>query len=445
VIRLFDTALGRVAELDQREPGRVSMYVCGPTVDYLPHVGHGRFNLVWDVLRRYLEWCGHEVRYVSNVTDIEDKIIRRAAEEGRTTDEVVRQYEAAWWAAMDGLGVRRPDADPHATAYVPRMVEAIGRLVAAGSAYDAPDSVYFAVDSVADYGLLSRQALDTLRAGGGDRALVGEEHKRSPLDFALWKKAKPGEPSWPSPWGEGRPGWHIECTVMALDLLGEGFDLHGGGIDLAFPHHENERAQAVGLGRTFASHWVHNGMVEMDGVKMSKSLGNITSLTALLEQVDGRAYRLLVLRAHYRSPMEVTPGTLADAAAAVEGLDAFARHAASLPAAPPDPAALEEFRAYMDDDLNTPRATAVLFSLVRRANRDADPGAAAAAVVIAGALGIDLRPGGAEVDGETTALMSERDDARRQRDFDRADAIRATLQARGWTVEDGAAGTTVRR
>jgi cysteinyl-tRNA synthetase len=445
VLRLFDTALGAVTELDLRQAGKVSMYVCGPTVDNLPHIGHGRFNLVWDVLRRYLEWSGYEVRYVSNVTDIEDKIINRARAEARPTTEVVAQYEQAWWEAMDGLGVRRPDAVPHATGYVERMVDHIAALEAAKAAYETADGVYFSVDAVPDYGLLARQSLDTLRAGGGDRTLVGEEHKRSPLDFALWKRAKPDEPSWPSPWGEGRPGWHIECTVMALDLLGEGFDLHGGGIDLAFPHHENERAQSEGVGKRFARHWVHNGMVEMGGQKMSKSIGNITSLSGMLEETDGRAYRLLVLRAHYRSPMEVTPTTLADAAAAVEGLDAFARRAAALGPAEPDAAALEEFRTAMDDDLNTPRATAVLFGLVRRANADGDAAAAAAARSICTAVGLELRAGTGEVDADTADLVSRRDSARQARDFAGADAIRAELQSRGWIVEDGPTGTTVRR
>ncbi|HWI05203.1 MAG TPA: cysteine--tRNA ligase, partial [Acidimicrobiales bacterium] len=293
MIRLHDTALGRTAGVELRDAGKVSLYVCGPTVDNHPHIGHGRMALVWDVLRRYLEWMGLDVRFVSNITDIDDKIIARANAEGRSHSDVAVQYEAAWYDAMDRLGVKRPTVDPHATAYVDQMVELIAGLVAAGKAYETSDGVYLSVDTVPGYGLLARQALDTLRSGA--RVDVVDE-KRTPLDFALWKKAKPDEPSWPSPWGDGRPGWHTECVVMSLDLLGEDFDIHGGGIDLAFPHHENERAQAVAAGKDFARRWTHNGHVQMGGEKMSKSLGNITNLTDLLAAVDPRAYRLVVLQ-----------------------------------------------------------------------------------------------------------------------------------------------------
>ena len=276
VLELFDTARGAVVPIEPREPGRISMYVCGPTVYGPPHLGHGRFSLVFDVLRRYLLWCGLDVVYVSNITDIDDKIIARANELGVPTSEVVAENEAIWWAAMDAIGVARPDHDPHATAYVDRMVDLSGDLIDRGAAYVSDDGVYFAAGVVADYGLLARQSLDSLQAGA--RVDVAE-HKHSPVDFALWKLAKPGEPSWPSPWGAGRPGWPPECVVMSLDLLGEGFDLHGGGQDLAFPHHENERAQAVASGRTFARHWVHNGFVEVAGEKMAKSVGNFTTLS----------------------------------------------------------------------------------------------------------------------------------------------------------------------
>ena len=221
------------------------MYVCGPTVYDVPHIGHGRFALVFDVIRRYLEWRGFEVRYVSNITDIEDKIINKSLEQGRSAEDVVAEYTEAWFDAMDRLGVRRPDEVPTATGYVEEMVAYIADLIERGRAYEAPDGVYFSVESLEGYGLLAKQSLESMRSGGGDREIVGEAGKRHPFDFALWKKAKPGEPSWDSPWEAGRPGWHIECTVMALDLLGDGFDLHGGGDDLTFPHHENERAQAV--------------------------------------------------------------------------------------------------------------------------------------------------------------------------------------------------------
>jgi len=428
------------------------MYVCGPTVDNVPHLGHGRFVLVFDVLRRYLTWSGYEVRYVSNVTDIDDKIISRARDEGRSTDEVVAIYEAAWWAAVDGLGVRRPDVDPHATAYISQMVELVERLVSQGSAYETTDGVYLSVAEVPGYGLLARQSLDSLRSGA---RIDVDDDKRSPLDFVLWKKAKADEPSWDSPWGPGRPGWHTECVVMSLDLLGEGFDIHGGGADLAFPHHENERAQAVADGRAFARHWVHNGWVVVEGEKMSKSLDNFTSLTDLLERVDSRAYRLLVLRAHYRSPLEVSPGTTADATAALERLDNLARRAAEagLEGSAPDADSLERFCTAMDDDLDTPAAMALVFDLVRAANVALDAGdpagagpLVAALTEVAGALGLVLGDGREEVlDPETAALVDRRDQARAGRDWAAADVLRTELEAKGWAVEDGAAGTRVRR
>ena len=322
MLRLHDTATGTVRPLEQRTEGEVSMYVCGPTVYDLPHIGHGRYNLVFDVLRRYLLFSGLAVRYVSNITDVDDNIIQRANEQGRTEPEVAAEFEARWWEAMDALGVLRPDETPHATGYIADMVDLVADLLERGVAYETSDGVYLNVEQVPGYGLLALQSLDSLRAGA---RVEGNDEKRSPLDFALWKKAKEGEPSWDAPWGAGRPGWHTECVVMSLDLLGDGFDLHGGGRDLAFPHHENERAQAVAEGRPFAQHWVHNGWVEVDGTKMSKSLGNFTSLTDLLTRHDERAYRLLVLRAHYRSPLEVTAPTLADAEKALDRLDGLAR------------------------------------------------------------------------------------------------------------------------
>ena len=322
MLHLHDTATGTVRPFELRTPGEVSMYICGPTVYDLPHIGHGRFTLTFDVLRRYELFNGLAVHYVSNITDVDDNIINRARKEGRTEAEVAEEYEARWWEAMDLLGVLRPDDTPHATAYIDDMVALVSDLVARGVAYEISEGVYLNVEQVPGYGLLARQPLDSLLSGARVEAVA---EKRSPLDFVLWKKAREGEPAWDSPWGPGRPGWHTECVVMSLDLLGDGFDLHGGGRDLAFPHHENERAQAVAEGRPFARHWVHNGWVEVEGTKMSKSLGNFTSLTDLLARSDGRAYRLLVLRAHYRSPIEVTEGTVADAEKALARLDTLAR------------------------------------------------------------------------------------------------------------------------
>jgi cysteinyl-tRNA synthetase len=463
VLRLHDTATGTVRKLEHRTEGEVSMYVCGPTVDNLPHIGHGRYNLVFDVLRRYLLFGGLAVRYVSNITDVEDKIIKRASEQGRTEPEVAAEYEARWWEAMDALGVMRPDETPHATAYIQDMVALVADLLARGVAYETSDGVYLEVDQVHGYGLLARQSLDSLRSGA---RVEGSDEKRSPLDFALWKKAKEGEPAWDAPWGAGRPGWHTECVVMSLDLLGDGFDLHGGGQDLAFPHHENERAQAVAEDRAFARHWVHNGWVEVDGTKMSKSLGNFTSLTDLLTRHDERAYRLLVLRAHYRSPIEVTAPTLADAEKALERLDGVARRfgigdllaggrgyvVEEFDAKDADPGAFAAFHARMDDDMDTPGALAGIFELVTAAHSaaDADDEAegrrlADTAAVLLAALGVPLAASDAEVDEESARLVLARDGARSAKDFARADALRDELVALGWTVEDTPGGTAIRR
>jgi len=449
VLRLFDTARGEVVPFEPREPGKVSLYVCGPTVDGPPHIGHGRFTLVFDVLRRYLEWCGNEVRHVSNITDVDDKIIARAQGSGRDVAEVSSANEALWYEAMDAIGVKRPTVDPHATAYIGDMVALVERLVGLGAAYETADGVYFSAERVADYGLLARQSIDSLRVGARVEAL---DEKRSPVDFALWKKAKPGEPSWESPWGPGRPGWHTECVVMALDLLGAEFDLHGGGQDLAFPHHENERAQAVATGRRYARHWVHNGFVEVEGEKMSKSLGNFTNLADLIASVDPRAYRLLVLRAHYRTPIDVDRASTADAAAALQRLDAFARRSSDLPGAEPAPEALARFPAAMDDDLDTPAVVSLIFDLVRSGNSLLDEGrreeaapVAAAVAEISGAVGLELRAGADEVPAAVADVARRRDEARAAREWATADALRDRLQADGWVVEDTPAGTTVRR
>ncbi len=458
MIQLFDTAAGEVRPLTLRDPGKVSMYVCGPTVYDLPHLGHGRFTLVFDVLRRYLHFRGLEVTYVSNITDIDDKIIARAAAEGRSEAEVSAQFEDAWWEAMDQLGVLRPDHTPHATAYVESMVATIAELLAQDVAYVLADGVYLDTSKVPGYGLLAGQPLDSLRAGA---RIEAEAAKRSPLDFALWKKAKPGEPIWPAPFGEGRPGWHTECVVMSLALLGDGFDLHGGGLDLKFPHHENERAQAVALGRPFAQHWAHNGFVEVEGEKMSKSLGNFTSLTDLLDRADARAYRLLVLRSHYRAPIEVSTETIGDAERGLARLDTLARRAGITTDATPvraegaegvDAVAVARFVELMDDDLQTPQALAVVFELISDANTAFDAGdegrgleLSRTVALLAGAMGLTLNGAQDEVDAATLALAAERDAARAAKDFARADELRDQLQAAGWVVEDTAQGTALHR
>jgi cysteinyl-tRNA synthetase len=441
MFRLHDTASGQVRELDFRDPGKLSMYHCGPTPYDVPHIGHGRNTLFYDILVRYLEWRGLDVTLVSNVTDIEDKIIKRSIEEDRPPQAIVEEFEAIHWDSMDRLGVRRPHHVPHATDYVEKMVAFIDELIGRGHAYETTDGVYFEVKTLPDYGLLARQPLDSLRAGA--RVEIDED-KREWFDFALWKKAKPREPIWSSPWGDGRPGWHIECSVMSLDLLGDGFDLHTAGDDLTFPHHENERAQAVGAGHAFARHWTHHAMVEVGGQKMSKSLKNFTSLTDLLERHDPRAYRLLVLRSHYRSPMDVSPESMVDSEAGLERLGAFASRFADVAAAP-DQAYLDKFRDLMDDDLKTPGATAVIFDAISAAYRDNDERAAAAAFELADVVGLGLQRAPQSIDAETQRLITERDAARRNKDYATSDRIRGELQARGWIVEDGAEGTIVRR
>lgn len=450
MLELHDTAAGKVLPFEPRRPGEVSMYVCGPTVYGPPHLGHGRFSLVFDVLRRYLIWSGLDVTYVSNITDIDDNILRRAEREGRDWREITVECEATWYEAMDAIGVLRPDHDPHATAYVEQMVATVGELIDRDAAYVTDDGVYLAVESVEGYGLLAHQSLEDMVAGGGERELVGEQ-KRHPADFVLWKFAKPGEPAWPSPWGEGRPGWHTECVVMSLDLLGEGFDLHGGGMDLAFPHHENERAQAVALGADFARRWVHNGFVEVGGEKMSKSLGNFTTLTDLVAQHDPRAYRLLVLQSHYRSPLEVTGSTIAAAEASLDRLDTVARRARELPDAGPDPSAMDRFRERMDDNLDTPAVCAQVFGLVTEVNRSLDAGGDSAAAPlmaavreILSALGLELHDGAAEVPGEVAELARQRDEARAAKDWARADELRDRITAAGFLAEDTPDGTVVR-
>ena len=452
MLNLYDTATQEVRPLALRDPGKVGIYLCGPTVYGPPHLGHGRATLVYDILRRYLEWCGLEVRLVSNITDIDDKIINRANDEGRAWQDITHKCENVWFEAMGRLGVRRPSDVPHATEYVDQMVAMIGDLVARDSAYVTDDGVYLAVTSVENYGLLAHQSLDEMLSGGGDREVFGAGNKRHPADFALWKFSKPGEPSWPSPWGEGRPGWHSECVVMSLELLGEGFDLHCGGADLRFPHHENERAQAVALGREFARHWMHNGfVVDLEGEKMSKSLGNVANLLDLLDRYDARAYRMLLLQTHYRSPVRVGTDNLEASVSALAGLDSFAARTATFAGGEADAGVLARFRTSMDDDLDTVAAMALVFDTVRAANSAMDAGDSsrvaplrAAVIEMLGALGIDLADGG-DVDAATLELAAALDAARAAKDFATADRIRGELQSAGWTVETTKDGTRVRR
>jgi cysteinyl-tRNA synthetase len=451
MLRIRDTLLRDTVELTTREPGKLSMYVCGPTVYDVPHVGHGRTALVFDVIRRYLEWTGLDVVYVSNVTDVEDKIIARAAARGTTEPELAREFEGVYFGQLERLGIRRADHTPHATEYIDGMLELIAELVDGGHAYVVDgQGVYFDVDTFPGYGALPHRTLEELRESAGARVEV-DDAKHSPMDFALWKAAKPGEPQWDSPWGPGRPGWHIECSAMSLDLLGEGFDLHGGGDDLAFPHHENERAQAEAAGHGFARHWIHSGMVLVGGEKMSKSLGNFTTLADALDAHGERAFRLAVLQSHYRRPMDLGPTELDAAGRGVERLEALARAATTAGIARdgvvPDAVIVAQFRAAMDDDFNTPGAVATIFEAVREANRALDAGDRDRATTLiatvrelTGALGLSIEPD-TDGDAEIDALVRERDDARAARDFARADAVRDELAARGIKLEDTATGT----
>ena len=451
MFRLYDTATSDVRELRLRTPGKVGIYLCGPTVYGPPHLGHGRATLVYDILRRYLEWTGLEVRLVSNITDIDDKIIDRANREGRPWQDITHKCENVWFDAMGKLNVLRPTDVPHATEYVDQMVDMIATLIDRDNAYVTEDGVYLSVPNVPDYGLLAHQSLDDMLSGGGDREVFGAGNKRHPADFALWKFSKPGEPSWPSPWGEGRPGWHSECVVMSLSILGDGFDLHCGGMDLKFPHHENERAQAVALGREFANHWMHNGfVVDTEGEKMSKSLGNVANLLDLLQHYDPRAYRLVLLQTHYRSPVRIGQDNIDAAVNTLGGLDSFAARSQHVANADPDPDVIARFRAFMDDDLDTPSASALLFETVRRANTALDASDASAPALVAAvrsmcaAFGLDLKQA-SDVPAETLKMAADLDAARAAKDFATADALRAALQADGWIVETNKAGTTVRR
>jgi cysteinyl-tRNA synthetase len=453
VIRLYDTLTGEIRPLPMRDEGKLSLYACGPTVYDHPHLGHARQALTYDIIRRYLEWTGIEVHHVANVTDIDDNIINRANREGSTEPEVAAIWETIYDTAMDALDILRPHDRPHATDYVEQMVAFIQTLVDNGSAYSTDSGVYLRVHTIDGYGALVHRSPDDLREGAGARIEV-DENKEDPLDFALWKAAKPDEPTWPSPWGPGRPGWHIECVTMSLDVLGDGFDLHGGGSDLVFPHHTNERAEAIAAGRPFARHWMHNAMLNIGGEKMSKSLGNFTTIQDMLDEhpLNGRALRLLLLQTHYRKTMEINTDVMAQARGAIERLDAMARKAVaagiSTDGAELDTAAVEAFRAAMNDDLGTPEAVATIFETVRRANAALDdsgdlaPGLVATVFDLAGALGIRVGDSSAagDDDAELDRLVAARTAAREAKDFAEADRLRDELTARGIVVEDTPTG-----
>ena len=466
-LRLFDSATRQVRDFVPLVDGQVGIYVCGATPQSAPHIGHVRAQVAFDVLARWLTRGGLAVTYIRNVTDIDDKILAKSVEAGRPWWAHAYLFEQAFAAAYDALGVRRPTYEPRATGHVTEMVELIQRLIDRGHAYPAADGsgdVYFDVRSFPDYGALTRQRIEDM-APAEDADPRG---KRDPRDFALWKGAKPSEPataSWPTPWGRGRPGWHLECSAMATRYLGAEFDIHGGGLDLRFPHHENEQAQSRAAGDGFARYWLHNGLVVAGGEKMSKSLGNTLSIAHILEQVRPVVLRYLLAAAHYRSNIEVVPDSLVEARAAFDRVENFVLRAVEVApevaeADPGSAAVPEAFTAAMDDDLGVPAALAVLHETVRAGNTALAAGdvaeASAAAVAVramADVLGIDpLDPhwsagstGGDErvrsaLDQLVRAELDARAAARKDRDFATADAIRDRLKAAGIAVEDTADG-----
>ena len=452
-------SLGRQLEtLATRDPGKVGLYVCGPTVQSRPHIGHGRAAVAFDIVRRYLEWIGYEVTHVQNVTDVDDKIIAAAQEQGRTPADVATEASAAFKEAYRKLGILDPTIEPKATEHISEMIEMIEALIGSKHAYEANGDVYFAVRSFPGYGRLSGRDLDDLRAGA--RVAPGQ-HKRDPLDFALWKAAKPGEPTWASPWGAGRPGWHIECSAMARTYLGSGFDIHAGGNDLVFPHHENEIAQAEASGDgVFSRYWIHNGMVNLSGEKMAKSTGHIVDLLSALEEFPPLAVRLFYLRTHYRKPLEFGVPALEDAANSLERLWAFRRRSPGPTEEHPDVRSVERFRDSADRDFDMAGGLAVLFDVVRQGNTLLDSGRDAGPLVaaydeIVNVLGIaepaldltDIAEGlvalgtthgapssdPAEI---TNYLVERRGRARDDREFAVADAIRDGLADLGILLED---------
>ena len=466
MLRIHNSLTGRKEEFREIEPGRIRMYCCGMTVYDYCHVGHARMLIVFDVVRRYLRWRGYDVTFVRNITDIDDNIIKRAAENGEPFDTLTARFIAAMNEDCDALGIERPDQEPRATDYIPEIITMIQALIDKGYAYVADGDVLYAVSKFAPYGRLSGKKTADLRAGA--RVEIGE-HKRDPLDFALWKAAKPGEPQWDSPWGAGRPGWHIECSAMSTSLLGTHFDIHGGGIDLKFPHHENEIAQScAACGTPFVNLWMHNGHVRVDDEKMSKSLGNFFTVREVLPKLRPEVMRAFVLASHYRGPVNYTEENLQQADAALSRLYIALRDV--VPAEPaPATEWSDKFREAMDDDFNTPEGISVLLSMAREMNSAKAAGDMAAATALAGelkslagVLGLLAHEPGAWLSmrseltsGETAgeglsdeqinALVDARVAARKAKNWAESDRIRDELTAQGLILEDGAGGTKWRR
>ena len=433
----------RLVDLETRDPNHVSIYACGPTVYDVPHLGHARTALTYDLLKRFLMWSGYTVTLASNITDIDDKIIERSAREGISENELSSTYTKIYIDQLREFGVADPDFRPLATEYVEEMLAIITQLFEQGAAYEIEGhGVYFDVGSLADYGALAGRTVNELRESAQAR-VASEEDKQDPLDFALWKSAKPGEPTWDSPWGPGRPGWHIECVAMSLHLLGDGFDIHGGGSDLAFPHHENERAESEASGHSFARYWMHSAMLNVNGEKMGKSLGNFRTLGDALAQYGPRPLRLAMLQAHYRSLMELSDETMKGAIGGIERIDAFFRRmlGADIQETSIDTEAKDRFMSAMNNDLGSPDAIAVVFETINSGNAALDDKnikeASMALTTVSELLEVlGLSKDTVDSDEEIDSLVSEREAARASRDFAAADRIRDILKDRNIEIED---------
>jgi cysteinyl-tRNA synthetase len=460
MLKIYNTLSRQKEEFRPINPGEVGMYVCGITVYDLCHIGHGRTFVAFDVVTRYLRYLGYRLRYVRNITDIDDKIIKRANENGEPFTALVERMIAEMYADFDALNIQRPDSEPRATQHIPEIIALAGRLIERGHAYVADNGdVMFAVPSDPNYGLLSRQDLEQLQAGA--RVEVAEA-KRNPMDFVLWKMSRPGEPSWPSPWGEGRPGWHIECSAMNCKQLGSHFDIHGGGSDLMFPHHENELAQSTcAHDGEYVNYWMHSGMVMVDREKMSKSLGNFFTVRDVLQHYDAETIRYFLMSGHYRSQLNYSEENLKQARASLERLYTALR-GTDAGAQPAGGEAFEaRFKEAMDDDFNTPEAFSVLFDMAREVNRLKSENSAAADAMAAhmrklsGILGLleqapeQFLQSGAQADNgeaaEIESLIKQRNDARQTKNWAAADAARDRLNDMGIILEDGPQGTTWRR
>ena len=458
-MQIYNTMTRRKEELVPLKPGEISIYVCGPTVYSFIHIGNARPLIVFDTLRRYLEYRGYKVKFVQNFTDVDDKVIRRANEDGCSIRDVAEKYIAEYYKDAEALNVKKATVAPRATEHMDEIISLIKGLIEKGHAYPADNGdVYFAVRSYDSYGKLTGQSIESLESGA---RIDPGEHKRDPLDFALWKSAKPGEPSWDSPWGKGRPGWHIECSAMSMSILGETFDIHAGGKDLIFPHHENEIAQSEACtGKPFARYWMHNGHINIEGQKMSKSLGNFRNVRDIISEFDPNVLRLFMLSAHYASPINFRRELMEQTAAAYERL-CTARERLREAQTANNPNAEEEgafaaalegykqsFIEAMDDDLNTADAIGVLFELVRAVNtfvtekrsKAAIDNAARAFDEITGVLGISTDAKSEEFPEEAVRLLNERTEARAAKNWALADELRNRLAQLGFAVEDSKQG-----